>query len=145
MPRVETLLMANHAEAQNGLLYVMGGGWTDLHRPPRNPEDPPPVSHIGIGVTILVAWTETNRRYPLLLKIESEDGRELFKVEGEMESGRPPGSPEGQDLRSALAVNGEVAFPHPGGYRVVAQVGDDVRTVSFRVQDQAAVGGTQPS
>jgi hypothetical protein len=67
----------------------------------------------------------------------------VIHVEGEMESGRPPGVPEGIDLRSAIAVNAEVGYPRAGGYRVVAQVGEDSRTVSFRVYDQVppAVSG----
>lgn len=136
MPKVETLLMANHAEALEGLLYVSGGGWTDHHRAASTDGGGPPVSHIGIALSVLVGWTETNRKYPLALRIESEDGdEEVLRVEGEMEAGRPPGVPEGQDLRSVLAVNSEIVFPHPGGYRVVATVADDTRAVAFRVHD----------
>lgn len=149
MPRIENLMVANHAEAIGGLLYVSGGGWTEHWRGTGNPDGTFPPSHLGIALTILVAWTETNRRYPIRIVVEPEDGgEEVIRVEGEMESGRPPGVPEGIDLRSALAVNGEVVYPQAGGYRVVAQAGEDHRTVSFRVHDQAppfAVPGVQPA
>jgi hypothetical protein len=36
-----------------------------------------------------------------------------------------------------LAINGDVQFPQPGGYRVVAELGEQRRTVSFRVRDVA--------
>lgn len=144
MPTIETLLLANHAESLNGLLYVSGGGWTEHWRGSHPESQPPPISHVGIALTILVGWTETNRRYPLSVKIESEDGTEVVRVEGEMESGRPPGAAQGADLRSVLAVNTEITFPHGGGYRVVAQVANDIRSVSFRVHDSFPPGQLPP-
>ena len=136
MPRIENLMVANHAEAIGGLLYV-SGGWTEHWRGTGNPDGTFPPSHLGIALTILTGWTETNRRYPVRIAVEPEDGGdEVIHVEGEMESGRPPRVPEGIDLRSAIAVNAEVGLPHAGGYRVVAQVAEDSRTVSFRVHDQ---------
>ena len=58
---VDFVLMANHVEVVNGLLYVSGGGWTDHHR--RLPPDgaPIPPSHLGIGVSVVVPWNEKNR------------------------------------------------------------------------------------
>ena len=139
MPTIENLMVANHAEAIGGLLYVSGGGWTEHWRGAGNPDGTFPPSHLGIAITILTSWNETNRRYPVLVVVEPEDGGDaVIRVEGEMESGRPPGVPEGIDLRSALAVNAEVGYPQAGGYRVVAQVGEDTRTVSFRVHDRPA-------
>lgn len=144
VPKIETLMLANHAEALNGLLYITGGGWTEHWRAALAPGAPPPPSHIGIAVGISVRWLETNRRFPISVKIESEDaGQEVLRIEGAMESGRPLGIPGGIDLTSALAVNAEIGFPHPGGYRLVAtvggglEVGGDERTVSFRVHDQS--------
>jgi hypothetical protein len=139
MPRIENLMLANHAEAVNGLLYVSGGGWAHHWRGPQNPEAPT-VSHVGIGLTILIGWNETNRPYQFSVTMDSADGTEMLRLEGRLESGRPPGEAEGTDLRSAVAINGEVAFPAPGRYLVRATVADDVRTVSFEVHDETSAG-----
>ncbi len=38
-------------------------------------------------------------------------------------------------MRGVMAINGEVQFPAAGVYRVVAGVGEDRRSVTFRVHD----------
>jgi len=137
MPQVETLILANHAEAVNGLLYISGGGWTD-HWRPQMPDGQTPISNLGIGVGILVPWGETNRKHKITLRIESEDGGpELAQLEGEIEVGRPPGIPEGIDQRAVLGINANLQFPSSGGYRIVAECRESKKSVSFRVHDSA--------
>lgn len=142
MPQIEMLTVANHAEAVNGLLYLSGAGWTDLTRHV-GPDGQIPPNHIGIGVSILVSWNETNQKHHIVLRIENADGKTLINVEGDIEMGRPPGLPAGSDLRGVMAINGEVQFPAAGVYRVVAVVGQDMRSVTFRVRD-APVPHIQP-
>lgn len=140
MPEIEYLLLADHAEAANGKLTVMGASWTDAWRP-RPPDAPPPITHFGIGVSVLVPWTETNRTHHLVLTVEHEDGAiNLGPIETDLEIGRPPGIPHGSDQRAVLAVNADVQFPAPGGWRVVARLGEQTKTVSFRVHDEAPSG-----
>ncbi len=136
VPTIELLTLANHAEAVNGLLYLAGAGWDVVTR--SYPEDGQPAPHhFGIAVSVLVPWIEANRRHRLVLLMESEDGGEpLFRADGELEVGRPPGTPEGSDLRAVLAVSATLAFPQQGGYRLVAQIGQEQRTYGFRVVDQ---------
>jgi hypothetical protein len=142
MPEIETLMIANHAEAINGLLYISGGGWTDLVRS-LTQGGPPPVNHIGIALAIKVPWVETNRRHPIVVRIENQDGKEQLKLEGQFEMGRPAGIPEGSDLRNVMAINAEITFPAAGTYRVVAAVGSEQRNITFRVHD-GQVGGQPP-
>lgn len=138
MPEIELLTLANHVEAVNGLLYMMGAGWTDLWRqiPPQGGRIPP--AHFGIGVAVLVPWNETNHRHHVAVRVENSDGRELITAESEVDMGRPPGSQPGQDFRAVLAINANVEFPGAGRYRVVASVGDNQRCVTFRVNDVPA-------
>ncbi len=138
MPEIELLTIANHAEAINGLLYLMGAGWTDHWRqlPPEGSRIPP--THFGIGMAIIVPWDETNRRHHVVVRIENSDGRELIKVESDVEMGRPPGSQAGQDFRSVLAINANVEFPAAGTYRVVATTGESQKHVTFRVNNGPA-------
>src|ERR1041385_7911341 len=110
MASIENLILANHVEAINGLLYVHGGGFTDINRVV--PEGQPALVHLGIGVTILVPWTETNRPYHLGIWVEPEDGgQQLFAVDSDIEAGRPAGIPEGSDIRAVIGLAGEVVFP----------------------------------
>lgn len=142
MPQIEMLTVANHAEAINGLLYLSGAGWTDLTRPV-GPDGQIPVNHIGIGLSILVSWNETNQKHRVGLRIENADAKALVSVEGDIEMGRPAGLPPGSDLRGVMAINGEIQFPAAEVYRVVAVVGQDMRSVTFRVHD-AVVPHPQP-
>jgi hypothetical protein len=136
MAAIEMLTMANHAEAHRGMLYLSGAGWDNAvigFGPDGGPSVP---FHFGIGVSVLVPWTETNRPRRLELRIEHEDGGEpLVNLDGEIQVGRPVGIREGTDQRAVLAVSGELQFPRQGGYRLVARVDDSTRTYSFRVQN----------
>lgn len=132
------LTMANHAEAINGLLYLSGAGW---NRHVRQYVDggPIPAHHFGIGVSVLVPWTEANRKLRLALWIEHEDGGDpFFRGDGELEVGRPPGVPEGSDLRAVLAVDAIVQYPSAGGYRLIAEVNGQRRSYAFLVVDDVS-------
>jgi hypothetical protein len=150
MPQIEFVSLAHHAEAINGLLYLQGAGWSELDQPV-DADGNLGTLHIGIGVSLLIGWNETNRAYPLTVSVEHEDGEQMFAVEGAVEAGRPAGATPGADLRSVLAVSGEVQFGRPGRYVVHATVGDDVggsaRTVQFRVNypTVGTPGGTGPA
>jgi hypothetical protein len=129
---IEYVTVANHAEAINGLLYLQGAGWTDVQQPvgPAGPG----IVHFGIAVSIIVGWNDTNKRFPLILGLTDEDGTEYFKLNAQVEAGRPAGIPVGSDMRSVLAINAEVQFPRSGGYELRAELGEKTRSVAFRVQ-----------
>jgi hypothetical protein len=144
VPELEYALIANHAEAINGLLYLQGAGWTDI-QPPVGPDGQQGIAHFGMAVSILVGWNETNRRFPLKLVVVHEDGDELASVHAQVEAGRPPGLAAGSDIRSVIAVNAEVQFPRPGRYEFRAELGEKVRTTAFRVKSpQPMPPGIQP-
>jgi hypothetical protein len=140
MASIEFVVIANHAEVQNGLLYLSGGGWSEHWRLPQ-PDGSVPTTKLGLGVSILTPWGDANRPVNLTLRVEHEDGGEpLAKLDAQMEVGRPPGLTAGSDLRSVLAANIDLMIPTPGGYRVVAELGDGEeegsrRSASFRVHE----------
>jgi hypothetical protein len=136
VPDVEILTVANHAEAINGLLYLSGGGWTDLWRGNLPPNQPAPINHFGIGLAVRVGWNETNRRHHLIVRLAHEDGEEVFRAEADVEVGRPPGIPEGSDQRAVLAISADMQFPMPGTYRLSTELAREERSVSFRVHDR---------
>lgn len=144
MPKIEYVTIADHAEALNGKLYLQGAGWTDI-TPPVGPNGQSGIVHVGIAVSVLVGWNETNRRFPLTIRIIHEDGAELVKVGAQIEAGRPPGIPAGSDLRNLIAISAELAFPMPGTYELRAELaeepGDKTRTATFRVHSRPQPGG----
>jgi hypothetical protein len=145
VPEIEYVTLANHVEAINGLLYMLGAGWTEV-RPPVDPEGRIGPVHFGIGVSVLVGWNETNQRFPLELTITHEDGGDpLVRVEGQIEQGRPPGLPPGSDLRSVVGLDADVQFPRSGGYQVKVAILDQVKAVSFRVVIPERQRGTGPA
>lgn len=135
MVRVDFLLVANHVEVVNGLLYVNGGGWTE-HSRVLTPNGPA-LSHLGIGVSVQVPWTATNQPHTLTLIIEDEDATPIFKMEAQINVGRPPQLPAGSEQPVQLGFPLNLVFPHPGTYRIVATVDEhgDTKHWTFRVHD----------
>lgn len=136
MATIEFLLLANHAEVQNGLLYVSGAGWSDMFRSPPDLEGQIAPNHFGIGASISVPWDETNQPHHLTISILREgDNSELARVETDIEVGRPPGLPAGTDQRAVFGIGADIVFSEQGLYRLVAEMNQDTRSVSFRVRD----------
>jgi hypothetical protein len=144
MPQIEYVTVANHAEAVNGLLYLQGAGLTQIVQP-IDAAGQPGVVHVGIGVSLLVGWNETNETFPLTLTVEHEDGETIVTIEAPIETGRPAGLPPGSDQRSVLAVSGEVQFVRPGGYRVRARLESQESSVTFRVLRPSGPQGGGPA
>jgi hypothetical protein len=142
VPEIEFITVANHAETINGLLYLQGAGWTDLVHPV-GANGQPGIFHVGIGVSILIGWNETNRKYPMTIYLKSEDGPAMFEVQTVTEAGRPPGAQPGAAFRSVVAMNVEIQFPGPGGYVLGATMGEAAqeKSVSFRVRYPTPPGG----
>jgi hypothetical protein len=139
-PQFELLCLANHVEAINGLLYMTGGGWTEHHRPPLQPNGQTTISHVGIAVMVRIPWNETNRPHRFQVEIQDLDGSSLMKVEGDLNVGRPPQIVPGTAQHACLAINGELVFPRAGSYVLRAVLNGDIatkRTWEFRVHDIA--------
>jgi hypothetical protein len=124
------LLLTDHSEALNGKLYAMGAGWNML-RFPQLPFD----FGFGIGLGIDVEWNETNRQHTLELEILSPDGERLgdpFRLD--FETGRPPGTLQGQDQRMVLSLITRLRFETAGPHRVRVTVGgNEIGTSRFYV------------
>ncbi len=99
-----TLLLADAAQAVEGKLYVLGGGWSVT-----GPEPSP----MAIAVKIEVPWSQTNTKHRLRLELLDSDGTavippgasEGLRVEGDFEVGRPPGTKPGTPIDVPFAVN----------------------------------------
>ena len=139
---IEFLILANHAEIVNGLLYVSGGCWTE-HQRVTVLGQPIPNSHLGIALSVLVPWNNTNEQSTIEIRIENEDATEVvFQTSASITTGRHPALSPGADQHAALGLSVDIVFPHAGGYRIVATLNGDNTTMrrwAFRVHDLPAI------
>lgn len=110
-----TLLLCDFAEATNGKLYVMGGGWNVLYAPSQ------PVN-MSVATVIAVPWDQTNRKHTLSLDLLTEDGEPVqieehaVSLTGEFELGRPPGIKPGSSLNAPFVWTFSGLVLDEGGY-----------------------------
>lgn len=107
-------MLCNHAEAQNGILYLSGAG-IDRFLIPQNVPGPWGVN-LGIGISIKVPWTQTNQAHNLELMLKDGDGQDVLlpsgpdnkvplKVGTNFNIGRPPFLEIGEPQLINLAMN----------------------------------------
>jgi hypothetical protein len=124
---IDFLLTADFAEVVQGKVYVMGAGW-DKFAPPAYPA----VMRIGLAAGIRVPYLESNVPHHLSVTLRSGDGEDLFRIDGDLETGRPPGS-RGESILVPLAVNAQVNVSGPQLMELVAEVdGRATRRMSIR-------------
>ena len=99
-----TLLLADAAQAVDGKLYVLGGGWSVT-----GPQPTP----MAIALKIDVPWDQTNTRHSWRLELVDADGGPVelgdepspVQIEQEFEIGRPPGVKPGTPLDFVVAIS----------------------------------------
>jgi hypothetical protein len=128
-----TLLLSDFAEAVNGKLYVMGGGWNVLFAggQPFN---------TSLAVLVVVPWDQTNRRHDLTIELLTDDGEPVeiggqrVAVSGDFEVGRPPGVKPGTSMNTPFVWNFNGLVLEPGGYEwKLAIDGEPVTSRPFQV------------
>lgn len=91
------MMLANHAEAPNDLLYMAGGAWDTVNvTAPPPPDTAPDVVTFVRGmlvIRLLFHATETDTDYPMRISIVDEDGGETGNVDGEVRAMAQPDVP----------------------------------------------------
>jgi uncharacterized protein DUF6941 len=112
-----TMMLADAAQAAEGKLYILGGGWSVTGPTP---------SPSAIALLIQVPWDRTNLEHSFRFDLVDSDGNaveletdagveEPVTFEGSFEVGRPPGVKPGTSIDVPLAINvGPLPLP-PGG------------------------------
>ncbi|HLE78176.1 MAG TPA: hypothetical protein VJA65_07200 [bacterium] len=100
------MLLADSAQAVDGKLYILGGGWSIT--------GPDPIPS-AIAVKIEIPWDEANKKHALKLALVDADGRPVkvptptgevpVELGTDFEVGRPPGLKPGTALDFVFAVN----------------------------------------
>jgi hypothetical protein len=111
-----TMLLADHAQAAEGKLNIIGAGW--------NVAGPEP-SPFAIAILFEVPWDRANERHSFRLELVDSDGYAVMVpggedesplvIEGHFEVGRPAGVKRGTPLPFPLAMNLPPQPIPPGG------------------------------
>ena len=102
-----TLLLADAAQAADGKLYILGGGWSVI-----GPQPTPS----ALAAYVQVPWDQTNVRHTFRFELVTSDGDPVMVqaqegepaalvIEGEFEVGRPAGVKPGAPIDFPLAIN----------------------------------------
>jgi hypothetical protein len=101
-----TMLLADSAQAVEGKLYILGGGWSII-----GPNPTP----MAIAIKIEVPWLDTNTDHQLQLALFDEDGQSVviptptgdqpFEVKIPFKVGRPAAVRIGTPIDLPLAIN----------------------------------------
>lgn len=129
---IDYLLLAEHAEVTASKLYLMGGGWDTMSVP-----EAPANVRLMLAAGVRVEWDETNAPVPLLVRVDDEDAQEIFRLEGQMNVGRPPNLLPGASQLSQMTFALALKLPRFGGYRVSLTAGAEAaairRSIPFRL------------
>jgi len=100
------MMLADSAQAVGGKLYILGGGWSQTGPMP---------SPSAVAMKFDVPWDQANHRFRVLLELLTADGdpvmipgpegEQPLRVEGQLETGRPPGLKQGSPLDAVMALN----------------------------------------
>lgn len=114
------MLLCDAAQANNGKLFVLGGGLSVI-----GPKPQP----LALAIHVTVPWDRANIAHQWKLDLVDEDGRPVMigetpvSVTGRFEAGRPAGLRAGTPLGVALAINLTALRLKPGiGYSFVFDV-----------------------
>lgn len=141
---IESLILANHVESANGLLYISGGGWT-THRRAMPQGGATPLSHLGLALIIAVPWHQTNLVHNIIVEFRDEDANIIASITSQLNVGRPPELRPGTNQYANVGMSMNIGFPHAGDYEIVARVEGvegSVRRWTFQVQDIPQLAAT---
>lgn len=140
-----TMLLADSAQAIDGKLYILGGGWS-ITGPTPTP--------FALAIKIEVPWDQTNVQHRFRLNLVDSDGHEVtaespagsqpIMVEAGFEVGRPPGIKAGTPIDVPIAFNFAPIPLEPGSrfewrLEIDGQASDDWRVAfSTRPHDVSA-------
>jgi hypothetical protein len=122
--KVSTLMLADHAEAVNGKLYVTGGCWDRLFTTQLPTQHP----HLSLAASVQVPWNATNEKHVLGVTLVDEDGRDVLpqRFTTQFEVGRPAGLMVGTDITTLFVMNfNALSFSKPGRYAFILSIDDE--------------------
>ena len=141
--KLDWAILANAAEVQTNLIYVLGGGWDTGSRP----QFPAPFQG-ALAMRLLLHPTEMSKPHKVEIQLNDEDGQSIApRISLNTNPSPPPTShPTGWDVAALVVVGMQsLMIPKPGGYSLEILLDDQhFRTIPFRFV-QLATPGPPPS
>ena len=139
------MMLADHAQAADGKLFISGGGWSACG---------PGATPCAVAVIFHVPWQETGEKVSFSLRLVDEDGHGVMQpgaedglpvgVNGHFEARRPHGMTPGTEINVPMSFNVVLHLAPDTRYNWVLDVNgytDDSWQLSFETrQAQAAPG-----
>ena len=115
MPTLDFAFLADAAEAEPGRkLYVLGGGIDRIS----GPSFPLVHPHMALVMRFLVHPTELGRSHRLEVRLVNADGRELAKIEGDIQTAAAEET-FGREVGVNMVINmTSTRFENPGDFAV---------------------------
>src|SRR5690348_3526788 len=104
MLQVDYLVLADAADAMNGKLYILGGGWDRIGAASF------PVAHpqLAAAIRLRCPWNDTNTPHEFELDVLDEDGNSILPepgpIRGRVSVGRSPTTVPGDDQVLPVAL-----------------------------------------
>ncbi|HUQ62940.1 MAG TPA: hypothetical protein VM121_04230 [Acidimicrobiales bacterium] len=149
-------IVADSAITAEGKLYLQGGAWYLVSAPAL----PIRIPRIGLGISIRVAWTDTNQPHNFDVRLQDADGHilalgdappgsgpedgKIRRIGSDFNVGRPAYLQPGDDQLIPLAMNIDgLVFEAPGRYEFVISIdGEDVKRLPMRIVETGPAGPT---
>ena len=139
-----SVILCNHVETPNGLLYVSGGG-VDRITVPKSAPAPWPIN-VAIAVQVKVPWDETNKDHVLTIRLQDIDSQDVllptgpdtfgpFKAEMNFKVGRPVELETGEWQVINFGFNMPMLpMPKLGSYLFSCEIdGEELERARFKV------------
>jgi hypothetical protein len=127
-PRIDSFVAADWAEAINGKLYLMGGGFDTLWA-----AQFPFAPRFSFGAVLRVPWKDTNRRFPIQGTVATLDGEALgWQMAGELEAGRAAGK-RGGDVTIVIAGPVQFQIEEETSFVLKLRFAEDERMITLQV------------
>ncbi|MGO9454107.1 MAG: DUF6941 family protein [Candidatus Binataceae bacterium] len=126
--KIESAILADAAQAANGKLFILGGGW-NIYRAANYPVP------VQMAVAFMVSFdtNEVGNNYPLTITIADEAGVPIAPaMQGHIAVSPPPSEmPKEAPLKLPFAVNMGLQIPRAGKYGILITAGSSKAQLQF--------------
>jgi len=133
-------LLANHAEVQNGLVYINGGSIDTV-----NVQQLPAAFVGALVVRFTLHPTEVDRPHQIEIRCVTEDGQTIAQIGAELKAARSTDMPTGWQYGAVMAFNfGGLPLPRIGHYSFEILADNmHLKSLAFRVRTLPPAGPPQ--
>jgi hypothetical protein len=138
--RIDCVLLCDAATVREGLLHILGGGVTRVHRP----EYPAPLG-AALAIRIMIHPTEAATDHQLQALLLAEDGEHVAEIGIGFGVSDPTHLVVGEEASLPISLTvGGIGLPHPGAFSFELLI-DGIHQASVPFRAEVAVAPSEPS